>query len=397
MKVIDIWGIKLIKNLSIVYFLFIFLISCNKPLGTQRKISPLGLNELQCINGRVKIDPILIKIQQLFEKSEALIISSTFTQNVENDFKDLLVFNKTPLRPQTLSIKKFKKLYQYIKDELHNELEPEDAVNVYAFLFGKRTTIETSFNDPRKVSRFLYALSKLNQVAERFKSKSCNLLQLKSQKSNDVRDYFIVKDIWESSEQEIVKRKKIRPRLEKLCQTIGKKCDFNSDIKEILNDYKRAKVGLLYEVKKWGFKNIGCSEIREREYQLKIPTQKKHLEEFKKIAHFWENKRLKLSFYPHPRGLRIVNQPYGPSFVKHSDFSTINLDKRLDPLGRQKVLAHELGHVFGFEDCYVEFYNDDKEIIYYEIDESNLMCSVDYGSRVKESYIKNLITKYCLP
>ncbi len=42
----------------------------------------------------------------------------------------------------------------------------------------------------------------------------------------------------------------------------------------------------------------------------------------------------------------------------------------------RRVIRHEYGHVLGFPDCYVEFYDSEaKAIINYQIDTTNLMCS----------------------
>lgn len=42
----------------------------------------------------------------------------------------------------------------------------------------------------------------------------------------------------------------------------------------------------------------------------------------------------------------------------------------------QWTIRHEFGHVLGFPDCYIEFYNDDTQsIISYQLDITDLMCS----------------------
>lgn len=57
---------------------------------------------------------------------------------------------------------------------------------------------------------------------------------------------------------------------------------------------------------------------------------------------------------------------------------TIHLDSDI-PLNTRysrEVVRHEFGHVLGFPDCYVEFFDTTQQaMIYYELDEQNLMCS----------------------
>lgn len=44
--------------------------------------------------------------------------------------------------------------------------------------------------------------------------------------------------------------------------------------------------------------------------------------------------------------------------------------------GLEITVAHEFGHILGFPDCYSEFYEEEtKSIIYYELDDKNIMCS----------------------
>ncbi len=57
----------------------------------------------------------------------------------------------------------------------------------------------------------------------------------------------------------------------------------------------------------------------------------------------------------------------------------IDSDNAFSEFRQQKVLAHELGHVLGFPDCYAEFFEGDTaqdgHFVYYELDTTNLMCS----------------------
>ncbi len=58
--------------------------------------------------------------------------------------------------------------------------------------------------------------------------------------------------------------------------------------------------------------------------------------------------------------------------------NTITMDSNtpLTEYGVQWTIRHEFGHVLGFPDCYIEFYDTDERVmINYQLDITNLMCS----------------------
>jgi hypothetical protein len=64
-----------------------------------------------------------------------------------------------------------------------------------------------------------------------------------------------------------------------------------------------------------------------------------------------------------------------------------------------KIFNHELGHILGFPDCYVEYYNKKKgELIYYtlQLDQENIMCEISPAAKVPDSYKDQLVQKHCL-
>lgn len=86
------------------------------------------------------------------------------------------------------------------------------------------------------------------------------------------------------------------------------------------------------------------------------------------------------------------------SHVRHGLTKEIILDSRLNHMTMIKTFTHELGHVFGFPDCYIEFFShDSQEIIYYELDRENgnMMCSVDYGYQFPADYLNQLKDEAC--
>lgn len=59
-----------------------------------------------------------------------------------------------------------------------------------------------------------------------------------------------------------------------------------------------------------------------------------------------------------------------------SNHIVMNSNSSLDDWDTQWTIRHEFGHVLGLPDCYVEFYEEEKNLITnYQIDVEDLMCS----------------------
>lgn len=87
------------------------------------------------------------------------------------------------------------------------------------------------------------------------------------------------------------------------------------------------------------------------------------------------------------------------SFVPDNDNRAVFLSSAQDLQTTKRVLAHEFGHVLGFPDCYIEFFDDiKKELVYYEISKNytNIMCSLKNGVRVPEDYFVQLEQNSCI-
>ncbi len=58
------------------------------------------------------------------------------------------------------------------------------------------------------------------------------------------------------------------------------------------------------------------------------------------------------------------------------DVITMDSNRPLQHYSTRWTIRHEFGHVIGFPDCYLEFYDSEKEVmINYQLDITNLMCS----------------------
>lgn len=81
-----------------------------------------------------------------------------------------------------------------------------------------------------------------------------------------------------------------------------------------------------------------------------------------------------------------VNDIAGDTITMDGDYSISNYAQRW-------TIRHEYGHVLGFPDCYLEFFDvNQKAMIYYEIDIDNLMCS-RHGN-LKAEHITELRNAY---
>ncbi|OFZ47167.1 MAG: hypothetical protein A2381_14325 [Bdellovibrionales bacterium RIFOXYB1_FULL_37_110] len=86
------------------------------------------------------------------------------------------------------------------------------------------------------------------------------------------------------------------------------------------------------------------------------------------------------------------------SYVEFDNTAVIFLGKKNHPSLQPKILAHEFGHVLGFNDCYVEFFNQADQFVYYELNGYNLMCSLNgkFPLKIPSIYMRQVASKYCM-
>ncbi len=75
------------------------------------------------------------------------------------------------------------------------------------------------------------------------------------------------------------------------------------------------------------------------------------------------------------------------------DLITMSAEYPIETVSQKYTIRHEYGHVLGFQDCYLEFYDtSEKVIVYYEVDVNNIMCS--RNGRLKPTHIEQLQKSY---
>jgi hypothetical protein len=117
----------------------------------------------------------------------------------------------------------------------------------------------------------------------------------------------------------------------------------------------------------------------------------------------WNSERLKLKFEivtsASAQAVEVISITRGISHVFNEDSHKIYLNSSLPNDQIARVFAHEFGHVLGFPDCYIEFFDTSKkELVYYEIAErnTNIMCSMKSSVRVPADYFVQLEQSSCL-
>ncbi len=91
----------------------------------------------------------------------------------------------------------------------------------------------------------------------------------------------------------------------------------------------------------------------------------------------WNNWQLQINFTPNA-DIHVEFVPETTPHVNGLAGNTITMDDNapLTEWDVQWTIRHEFGHVVGFQDCYIEFYDsDNEEMVNYQLDIENLMCS----------------------
>ncbi len=91
----------------------------------------------------------------------------------------------------------------------------------------------------------------------------------------------------------------------------------------------------------------------------------------------WGGWHLKLNFTPNAETHVVFVAGATPHVDRLGGSEiTMNADQPLTEYDAQWVIRHEFGHTLGFPDCYLEFYDGDRQVmVSYQLDTTDLMCS----------------------
>jgi hypothetical protein len=95
----------------------------------------------------------------------------------------------------------------------------------------------------------------------------------------------------------------------------------------------------------------------------------------------WLGWQLRLNFQSNNTGWGTTEVRFVPGATPNvnglgGSIITMDANQNLEEYGTRWTIRHEFGHVLGLPDCYIEFYDDTKEVmVSYQLDLDNLMCS----------------------
>jgi hypothetical protein len=260
-------------------------------------------------------------------------------------------------------------------------------------------------------------IDKVYQTATRWTLMQPYLTQLAQQQRYDVRGYyFLNKEIdlqnkladWESLD----KADKIRlsELLIGICMnTAGMRgvCDtdlqFSIKHNELAKFYQRywdnAKATwdaffTLEVVRSEATWDSGHPDLMTLPFRNTEPHIEKFLAENIEDEWKWGTWQLKLQFEP-KADIHVEFVPGTTPHVNALAGNTITMDDNapLTEWDVQWTIRHEYGHVLGFEDCYVEYYDSaKKEMVNYQLDVKNLMCS--RAGRLQQTHFDEMKKKY---
>ncbi len=292
-----------------------------------------------------------------------------------------------------------------------------------------------------KTDEAIMLLPELNYLASlalRFKSYSCAKEALETRRKDDVRQYLslsnkscLLSDKTDCLEAELEKysslTKERQSELEKdllsICERNekreicasewyvmkqkGEALKFYQSRSRILEKETYSKLFKLND----RFRRFNC-EKRENTLVMSVPFfssngafssyNEAYTELLSKAERYWSNSKFKIEFYDAKKAKGSVQVIRTTDFISRVNEATplfIELSKSTKGIMASKTFAHEFGHVLGFPDCYLEFFEREKnQIIYYELDHKrkNLMCSLRFGEKIPDEYLEELANRSCL-
>ncbi len=184
------------------------------------------------------------------------------------------------------------------------------------------------------------------------------------------------------------------------CQTLTDTAIRNNKAFEFFNEHKKAGETILrnmmYIPNDGKFSSVEWTSNTTVEVPFVDPRDQAMrsylLDNIQEEWRFFPSFSLHVLFVSEPRyGVKVVWQPGVTPHVPGLGANTIYMDANapISEYDVQWTIRHEFGHVLGFPDCYIEFYDTHlKAIVGYQIDTSDLMCS--RRGHLKERHVQEM-------
>jgi hypothetical protein len=275
-------------------------------------------------------------------------------------------------------------------------------------------------------------LDKLLEVATRYEGQKCQFSSLGEKQKQDLRPYLrythkcyqfnLKNECDDDALSSIFKNdnKEAENDLEQMCLSVEKAsiCLKEIEIKKRSKDLSNLTKKYLEKFTKERFESLfllkadnnrfSCQKV-DGIVKISIEVFNNGWEplEFQSlidsIESTWKNSSTEIKLIEvtaaHNETLKIVPLANGISHVNSNEPRTIYLNRSLDLFNLRKAVAHEFGHILGFPDCYIEFFDQKRrELVYYELskENSNLMCSLKTGSKIPDQYFVQLQARSCI-
>ncbi|MDO9182345.1 MAG: hypothetical protein Q7U04_08040 [Bacteriovorax sp.] len=385
--------------LLIITFLFLT-IACGKVVNSNKRSDIYSGNtslltmEHDCVNNTPVLESKISKsIEELYRSSIQNLPQLFFSINSRTYNYDT---------PMVLSIDKMTTSYRSLKDNVNLNQNAEELFYLYN---GSRrfedqkcsfsTITQNKKNDIRpflNIAHFCY---------KKYQSETCadsEFIYMSAELTSFVKENTV--ELCKSFSREVSCQAEFN--INKRKKTLG------SMVNLYYGRFEKERYGALFSLKPTHQK-YKCQKSNENKTIMTIKvletslSKEGQLDLLSHAEEIWSNKNFSLKLElvkQYSEGtITIVPISKGISYVPDSNNRMVYLSTQNDPDTTKRIFAHEFGHVLGFPDCYIEFYDDfKKELVYYEISKNNtnIMCSLKNGVKVQDDYFSQLEQNSCI-